>query len=297
VSGRGFEPDEARALIREQLGLEPVAVERMPYGHFNVTYDVALPDGRRVIVRTNRDPRPMRGARHNLPLLRNLGLPVPRLLAAGEHWLILEKIPGRDLGHELDGMSREQMTRLAEQVVSFERRAAALPPAEGYGWRPIGEPGRYPSWGALIDHDLEKNLARTRDLLPEGLEARFLRRAHELGADFASVPPTPFLDDLTTKNVIVERGELRGIVDFDVICYGDPRYWLGLTRTAVLSTNRPEAAFYVDELLRLWGATERDRGVVGYYSAIFGLDFIAYGRSRALPTETLRFLLDLAAEF
>jgi aminoglycoside phosphotransferase (APT) family kinase protein len=297
LSGRGLEPEAVRALVRERLGQEPVGLERMPYGHFNVTYDVALPDGRRVIVRTNRDPSAMRGARRNLPILRDLGLPVPRLIADDANWLILEKIPGRDLGHELDAMTPGQMTRLAEQVVSFQELAATLPPAEGYGWRPIGEPGRYPSWAATIDHDLEKHLGRSRDLLPDGLEGRFLRRADELRAELAAVPPTPFLDDLTTKNVIVERGELRGVVDFDVICYGDPRYWLGLTRTAVLSTNRPEAAFYVEELQRLWGASDADRALVRFYSAIFGLDFIAYGRHRAMTAATLRRLLELAADF
>jgi aminoglycoside phosphotransferase (APT) family kinase protein len=297
MSGRGLDPEAVRALVRERLGQEPLGLERMPYGHFNVTYDVALPDGRHVIVRTNRDPGAMRGVRRNLPILRQLGLPVPRLLAADDTWLILDKIPGRDLGHELDGMSRRQMTRLAEQVVAFQRLAATLPPAEGYGWQPIGEPGRFASWAAVIDHDLEKSLLRCRDLLPEGLEGRFLRTLEARRPELERVPPTPFLDDLTTKNVIVDGGELRGVVDFDVVCYGDPRYWLGLTRTAVLSTNRPGAAFYVEELLRLWGADAADRGLVRFYSALFGLDFIAYGRGRALAAEKLRLLLDLAADF
>jgi aminoglycoside phosphotransferase (APT) family kinase protein len=297
LSGRGLDPAEVRALVCQRLGQEPVGLARMPYGHFNVTYDVALPDGRHLIVRTNRDRNAMRGVRHNLPILRDLGLAVPRVLAGGDTWLILDKIPGRDLGHELDAMGPGQMTRLAEQVVSFQRRAATLPPAEGYGWRPIGEPGRFATWTALIDDALERYLAGTRDLLPDGLEGRFLRRAHQLGTGFDAVVPTPFLDDLTTKNVIVERGELRGIVDFDAICYGDPRYWLGLTRTAVLSTNRPEAAFYVEELQRLWGATAAERALVRFYSALFGLDFIAYGRRRSMAAEKLRLLLDLAADF
>jgi aminoglycoside phosphotransferase (APT) family kinase protein len=46
---------------------------------------------------------------------------------------------------------------------------------------------------------------------------------------FSSVQPTYFLDDLTSKNVIVQDGELRGLVDFDVVCYDDPLYWLALT--------------------------------------------------------------------
>jgi hypothetical protein len=289
MSDRGLSPDEAAAAVEGALGVRPTAVERMPYGHINVTYTATLPDGRELIVRTNRDASAMRGVKHNLPILAGLGLPVPELLHAGETYLILAKIPGRDLGFELPSMDEAQMARVAEQVVGFQRAAMTLPLGQGYGWRPIGAVGRYPSWGAVIDHDLEKELMRSRDLLPEDAEPRLLRRADELRPYFDAVAPTPHLDDLTTKNVIVEDGVLRGIVDFDVICYGDTLYWLGLTRTAVIC-HTPEKQFYVDELMRLWGA---DAEIVRFYSAIFALDFIGYGRSRAMDAETLARLLGL----
>jgi aminoglycoside phosphotransferase (APT) family kinase protein len=289
MSDRGLSPDEAAAAVEGALGVRPTAVERMPYGHFNVTYTATLPDGREVIVRTNRDPAAMRGVKQNLPILAGLGLPVPRLLHAGETYLILAKIPGRDLGFELPTMDEAQMARVAEQVVGFQRAAMTLPLGQGYGWHPIGQVGRHATWGAVIDYTIEKELMRSRDLLPEDTEPRLLRRADELRAYFDAVPPTPHLDDLTTKNVIVEHGVLRGIVDFDVICYGDPLYWLGLTRTAVIS-QVPEKRFYVDELVRLWGA---DPEIVRFYSALFVLDFIGYGRSRNMAPETLARLLEL----
>jgi len=40
-----------------------------------------------------------------------------------------------------------------------------------------------------------------------------------------AVPAICFLDDLTTKNVIVQDGVLQGVVDFDHVCYGDPLFW------------------------------------------------------------------------
>lgn len=286
---RGLSSDEVAAAVEGALGVRPVGLERMPYGHFNVTYSARLPDGRELIVRTNRDPGAMRGARHNLPILAGLGLPVPRLLHAAETYLVLEKIPGRDLGFELPSMDEAQMARVAEQVVGFQRVAGTLPEVEGFGWRPIGEVGQHPTWTALVDHEIEQELARMRDLLPEGTENRLLRETAGYQARFDKQRPTPFLDDLTTKNVIVERGELRGIVDFDVICYGDPQYWLGLTRTAVIC-HAPDKAFYVDELMRLWGA---DAELVRFYSAIFALDFIAWGRSRDMTPEVFARLVGL----
>lgn len=279
VSGTGLSQDDVLRLVADVLGVRPLDAERMPFGHFNVTYDVALPD-RHVIVRTNRDPAAMAGAARNLEILSDLGLPVPHVLASGPGYLILEKIPGRDLGYELPGMTRQQMSRLAEQVADFQRVAATLPPGDGHGWRPIGAPGRFPSWTAVVEHDLEKGLRGARHVLAPGDEPALRRAAAEMSDHFESIPPTCFLDDLTTKNVIVERGELRGIVDFDVVCYGDPRYWLGLTTTAVVSIDAPEGAFYVDELLRLWGVDDADRRLVAFYAGLFALDFISEGHPR-----------------
>ena len=45
-----------------------------------------------------------------------------------------------------------------------------------------------------------------------------------------SIPPTPFLHDATTKNVLVTaKGAFSGIVDVDDLCFGDPRYPAALT--------------------------------------------------------------------
>ena len=51
-----------------------------------------------------------------------------------------------------------------------------------------------------------------------------------------ALPPTPFLHDTTTKNVIVTpAGSFSGIVDVDDLCFGDPRYAVALTSAALLA--------------------------------------------------------------
>ena len=51
---------------------------------------------------------------------------------------------------------------------------------------------------------------------------RGCRRRSARGPTLEAVPPLPFLDDLTTKNVLVDGGRLSGVVDVDVVCFGDP---------------------------------------------------------------------------
>ena len=279
-------PDEVSFLIHDLFGVPPRQLTRLGYGHCNVVYDVALPDDTALIVRTNRrDPSVMLGTERNLETLRQLGLPVPTILASdptlarhGAAYMVLERIPGRDLGFELERMDRAQMAALAEQIVEFQRLAATLPTGQGFGWVAIGQPGPYPSWPAVIERDRRRHLASAGPLLPAGTEARLSALLAEFADDLAAVEPAPFLDDLTTKNVLIEDGRLRGVVDFDWICYGDRRHWLGLTQTAVVTQAPPAAEFYVEELCRLCGVTPSERGLIALYSALFALDFVGWWR-------------------
>ena len=44
-------------------------------------------------------------------------------------YMILEHFPGRDLRYELEGMTHEQMTELAQQIISYQRSVSELPEA------------------------------------------------------------------------------------------------------------------------------------------------------------------------
>jgi aminoglycoside phosphotransferase (APT) family kinase protein len=296
-------PEEVTLLIESLFGHAPTRLDRMGYGHCNVVYDVELPD-QRLIVRTNRrDPSILFGTERNLRILADLGLPVPTILASDlsltrfdAAYLVLARIPGQDLGFALRDMTRPEMTRLAGQIVGFQTAAATLPTGTGFGWVAIGQPGPYPTWAAVLERDLRRHLENAGPLIPAGVEARMRALLARHADEIARVEPLPFLDDLTTKNVLIENGQLRGVVDFDWICYGDRRHWLGLTRMAVASDSPPESEFYVEELCRLCAVTPHDRAVIALYSAMFGLDFLAWYRTRA-PDDKLRRLVACLERF
>jgi hypothetical protein len=65
-----------------------------------------------------------------------------------------------------------------------------------------------------------------------------------------------------------------GSVDFDVVCYGDSLYMVGLTATAIVSDVGTRELFYVEELCRCWSLTDVQRRVVAFYAASFALDFV-----------------------
>ena len=98
-------------------------------------------------------------------------------------------------------------------------------------------------------------------------EARGIRHVPRAGA------AAPFLDDTTTKNVLISGGRLSGIVDVDVVCFGDRLFTPALTRMALLSRG------YATDYIRYWcdeldlsGEQER---ILTLYTAHFCVGFLA----------------------
>jgi aminoglycoside phosphotransferase (APT) family kinase protein len=300
--GAAATPEQAMSVAREVTGETPVSAERMTFGHNSVTYDVTLAGGGAVIVRTHARPETFTATEHNLSVLAALGLPVPRVLASdlsrARHpfaYLMLEKIPGRDLRFELPTMSRAQMTRVAEQIVEFQSRAATLPPGDGFGYVRIGARGPFPTWKALLEHEVGPDVPpRGPDFLAP-FDARIARAAASLDAYLSAVRPTCFLDDLTTKNVIIERGELRGVIDFDVVCYGDPLLQIGLTATAIVCDVGTEHLFYADELRRLSDLTPDQERAADLYSAQMTAAFVRQYHATETPEWRAQMLTTLDA--
>lgn len=87
------------------------------------------------------------------------------------------------------------------------------------------------------------------------------------------VAPVAFLDDTTTKNVLIHQGRLSGIVDVDVVCYGDPLYVLALTYVAL------EAAGFGSDYADAWRdliiTDDEQLDRLSLYRAVFALDLLS----------------------
>ncbi len=286
-------------LVAGALGEQPLLATHMTFGHNSVTYDVTLPE-RSVIVRTNENGGVFAQTEHNLRLLGELGLPVPQVLASDLTgtdvpfaYMILNKIPGRDLRYELAGMTRGQMTRLAEQIVAFQRRVATLPQGTGYGYVAIGERGPHNSWWEVIRLDrFDSATEQTEDTI-DRLESRLRRQVDRYEPYFRQAPPTCFLDDVTVKNVIVQAGVLQGLVDFDCVCYGDPLWWMSLTAVGVVSDVGTAELFYVDELARLRELTDLEYEILALYCAMHAVWFVRKFAADETPEWNRRMLTEI----
>lgn len=189
-------------------------------------------------------------------------------------------------------MTPAQMRAVAREVTRAQRVVRPLP-GRGYGYVGIGERGHRDSWAEVVS-DIMTLSERTLSPLFVSWATRVRHALAAAQPYFDLVPPTCFLDDLTTKNVIIEKGRLTGFVDFDCVCYGDPLLQLGLTQTAVVGDLQTTSLRYVDELVEATDMTAQDRRVMDLYSAVFAIEFL---REQAEPDDRSERLLGKVDEW
>ncbi len=178
--------------------------------------------------------RMSRGTRHGFPVM------------------IMERLPGTDLGHVYDRLSDDQKRRISAWVVDLQRRTATLPQGPGFGYaHSYDDPTLLPTWRDVLLASLERSRRRIESAGVVDVEV--VERVESRLADFDDylrrIEPIPFLHDTTTKNVIIDlqgngAPSGSGIVDVDSICFGDPLFTLALTRMALLAHGHDTA--YID---------------------------------------------------
>ena len=270
--------EDARRLTAGALGVEAIGARRFTTGLHHFVYEVTLAGGETVAMRMTRpsEGRFMRSAVALSRQLRPLGVPLPELLAADLDaafpWMLLERLPGRDLGDVVASLSEASLKHVAQQVAAAQSIAATTPSAGRYGFSPSPQGAPFGSWSEVIAADIERSRGRIAGagLFDLAVIEPLERKLSKYGRDLEAIAATPFLHDTTTKNVIVtEAGEFSGIVDVDDLCFGDPRFVPALTHVAL----RDVPVNYVDHLMQAAGWA--DDGLYRLYIAVIFLGFMS----------------------
>ena len=294
------QPHDAAAIAADVLGAPAATAERFPTGLAHFVYDVRLVDGRRAVVRMSRrdDIAAARGAVYWSSLLRPKGVPLPELLHADLSLarcpfpvVVLERLPGDDLGIIYRKLGRRELRALAERLAAVQAIVSALPPGRGYGYATSYD-GRFAhaGWGGVVAAGMARSRARIRGggIVDEHLVDPIERAAERFADYFARIAPTPFLHDITTKNVIVHAGRLSGIVDVDDLCFGDPLLLLALIRMALLADDLD--SFYADQWREIVRPDAEQAAALDLYTALYCLDFIGelgqrFNRAASAPVD------------
>ncbi len=278
-------PDEqkARQIIVDVFREQPLSCVRFTTGLRHWVYDVVLQSGRKAVVRLSHpDHRAdLAGGLFWHRQLEHVGVRVASVLAADlvapQPFMVLERLPGTDLGNVFDELHDTQLSLISSTVVDMQRRTSLLPRGSGFGYGLNYEAVLQPSWRAVLDASIERSDRRIREAAV--VDTRWVTRVKNRLEDAATlvddVTPTAFLHDATTKNVIISNGAVSGLVDVDEMGFGDPLWTTGLTKMSLLSAGR--STTYADKQAELLGSSNSDQTNerLDLYTAIHCLGFLA----------------------
>ncbi len=199
-----------------------------------------------------------------------------------------------DLGIAYPTLSLDEKRALAHAVADAQARVGTLPEGRGFGHTLDPDaPFPFATWPEVLRASLARSRARiARAGLVSGDPVDEVERAAARLSDYLeSVRPRAFLDDTTTKNVIVWRGRLSGIVDVDSVCYGDPLLPIALTRTALLQEGLP--LDYTEEWCARLALSREQERALRLYTALFCADFLSeiggrFNRAEPIALEPAR---------
>jgi aminoglycoside phosphotransferase (APT) family kinase protein len=275
---------DAAMIVQAVLHESVQTITRFTTGLCHYVYDVVTESNRAVVVRIASDnAKGLAGAVYWSQQLRPLGIPLPRILHADLQarlapfpFLLLERLPGTDLGHVYPHLSLLEKRAIVAQLARIQDHVHRLPRGAGYGYvAGYDAPFPHHTWSEVIDASLARSRSRLAQagIFPTAYIDQVSSKLVHFERILTRIEPVAFLDDTTTKNVIVQDGRLSGIVDVDVVCFGDPLWTVALTRMALLSSGYDLTYFaYWCELLEI---TAEQRRLLDFYTAVFCVDFMS----------------------
>lgn len=272
----------AARLFRQAIGQPPKSVTRFPVGLCHYVYHVTTADDADFVLRlaTAANREILKGGRYWLGQLESLALPIPRIVHDGTDddrpFLILNYLPGEDLGTVYTSLTEPQKQRIAAAVCAIQQQVATLPHHRGYGHcRSWAADDFETSWQKVVEQHIARSLAGIRHhrIFTGDFGAPLQAMIPTFSRYFASIRPAAFLDDATTKNVLVADGHLSGIVDIDCLCFGDRLYCIALTRMSLLKSGHDTN--YIEYLADCFSLDTFQRRVLDLYTLVFCLDFMA----------------------
>lgn len=246
----------------------PQETERCAVGIGNYVYIVKC-DDIKYIIRCSEDKNAYKDTVYWLKKLSVLDIPVPKVLFCGQYqkysYLILNYIEGKDIGLVYRDLTEAEKRKIAKDVIEIQRKVSRLPLENiSDAW----------SWVHFVDDMLER---ADKLIVRNGyFDSQKVNRLKEqkvfLEEYFAAVKPVAYLDDISTKNLLIHNGRISGIIDIDWIGIGDDLTFIALTYVALL--NMDCETDYVDYLLKERGCNASEMKAFWFYSLLFCVDFM-----------------------
>ena len=256
------------SIFKFYLNEETQDIKRCAVGIGNQVYIVECENGR-YIFRCSIEKDAYKDTVYWLKKLVDLGIPVPKVLFCGEYesyaFLILDYIEGNDIGMVYENLTTAEKRQIAKEVIQIQRQVSALPlDKEMPQW----------TWYDFLNEMLDRAEIRIvqNGYFDKKSVVELRKQIPLLNDYFLGIKPIAYLDDISTKNLLIHNGKLAGIIDVDWMGIGDNLTFIAMTYVAL--RNMGCKTDYVDFLLEERGINEIEYKAFLFYCLLFCVDFM-----------------------
>lgn len=259
----------------------PEVMKRYHTGHCHYVYYVEYLNEKYVLrVAAKENRAGLKASIYWIEQLRELEIPIPKVLVDGTDALwpfaVMSYIEGQDLGEVYHNLTEAEKRGIVLDLVEIQERVRQMPIHQGYGYLASYVDHSFKtSWLEVVLAHLERSKLRMseNDIFSPNMVDRVIQLLPRYEPYLMNVKAQPFLDDTTTKNVLIHEGKLSGIVDLDWICFGDQLYTVALTKMALLSMKGDTT--YVDYWIEALDLESDQHAILNFYTLCFCLDFMS----------------------
>lgn len=258
---------EAIRLFEDQTGCSADHIERCGVGIANYVFIVSA-ESQKYVLRCSTENEAYKDTVYWLKNLAVCEIPIPTVLAEGKYneyeYVILTYIEGEDIGniyHELNDSEKE---KIAKEVVAIQKKVSKITVTANDNW----------TWNNVIDDMLTRSYDRIgQNHYFDVKKVDTVRKMKKEIEDYiSSVQPIPYLDDISTKNLLIDHGRLSGIIDIDWMGQGDMLTFVAMTKVALL--NMDFDTKYADYLLAEIKPDKTEYKAFIFYCLMFCVDFM-----------------------
>lgn len=245
-----------------------VQIERCGVGIANYVFKVCTAN-EKFILRCSKDKETYKDTIYWLNKLSACEIPISIVLSEGKYgdysYLILSYIPGDDIGNVYNKLSDSEKKKIAKEVIDIQRKVSRIAIRADAEW----------TWKCcFVDEMLNRAEERIRrkhyfDINKIDIIKKLQQEVQEY---LGKVQPTPYLDDISTKNLLIDAGKVSGIIDIDWIGLGDMLTFVAMTKVALLNMNLDTK--YIDYLLDAIHPNKIEYKAFVFYCLIFCVDFM-----------------------
>ena len=259
---------------------KPTEIIRNTVGLAGYVYTVVFNDTKYVI-KISDDKNLIIGSTYWLNKVKDLDIPTPCVIAENlvnaPYYFVMSFIPGKDLGLIYSSLLKSEKKIIAKKIIGFQKEIKKLPMAKGFGSLNSYEDSENicSSWEESLLNDINR---AEEAIINNGIfSVEYVLKLKKIVPYFKeyfnSIKPVPFLDDITTKNVLIHEGKLSGIIDLDWISFGDEVLFLGLVTMALLSMKAD--IDYADYLKDEMNLNEMQEQALKFYVLMFCVIFMS----------------------